>query len=238
MGKNKINAERLSVAINNINRYFLSEKVQNLQSEDFLEFEPEINTEKLDGLYDLYIGNMVNRTLILDALALLSVCVKEDLLWESPRLYELIDEQIRIDLLRLYIMLNEDQDKTTWVSIRTSSGTTRLQNYCNWVFDDMIREYVSKHLTDINNLTQAHHALKLTKRKRGRTPNDPRLSTLIWGIYSLLRDSCKFNSPMPNKVCQFIIYYLQLINIIPLDSEIDTFWIRAQLRYVQSKNRI
>lgn len=236
MGKNKINAERLSVARNNINRYFLSEKVQNLQSEDLLEFEPEINTETLDGLYDLYICNTVNRTLILDTLALLSVCIKEDLLWESPRLYEVVDEQIRIDLLRLYIMLDEVKDKTTWVSIRTSCGTTRLNNYCNWVLDDMVREYLNEHLKDINNINQAHHTLEQTKRKRGRIPNDPRLSKLIWGIYLLLSDSCKFNSPMPNKVCQFIIGYLQLIDIIPHETEIDTFWVRAQLRYIQSKN--
>lgn len=238
MEKNKMASARLSEALNIINKYFKSEKVESLQSVDLLKFEPGINTEKLDGLYDFYIGNEENRTLILDTLAILSVCVKEDLLWDPPKLYEVVDEQIRTDLLRLYIMLDDVKDKTTWVSIRTSCGTTRLKNYCNWVLDDMVREYLNEHLKDINNINQAHHTLEQTKRKRGRIPNDPRLSMLIWGIYSLLSDSCKFNSPMPNKVCQFIICYLQLINIIPPDSEIDTFWIRAQLRYVQSKNRI
>lgn len=142
MEENKMASARLSEALNIINKYFKSEKVESLQSVDLLKFEPGINTEKLDGLYDFYIGNEENRTLILDTLAILSVCVKEDLLWDPPKLYEVVDEQIRTDLLRLYIMLDDVKDKTTWVSIRTSCGTTRLKNYCNWVLDDMVQKYI------------------------------------------------------------------------------------------------
>jgi hypothetical protein len=40
---------------------------------------------------------------------------------------------------------------------------------------------------------------------------------------------------MPNKLCQFIIAYLQILDILPADTDIDTFWVRAQLRYIRSR---
>jgi hypothetical protein len=77
--------------------------------------------------------------------------------------------------------------------------------------------------------------LKKIKRHRGRIPTDPRIAILMWGTYSLIREYCSFRSPMPNRLCQFIIAYLQILDILPTDTEIDTFWVRAQLRYIRSK---
>ena len=99
----------------------------------------------------------------------------------------------------------------------------------------MVKEYLRTHLADIDSIETAEIELNKIKRHRGRIPNDPRLSLILWGTYTFLKEHYKFKSPMPNSLCQFIIIYLQTLDILSHDTDIDTFWIRAQLRYILTR---
>lgn len=195
----------------------------------------DIDITHLKKLYRELIGNSEKETELIDTLAAVSYYMASDSLGMSTSMFLMLDGMIRPDLLKLYIMLYDTSSKNTWISIRTVNGTIRLRNYCNWFLDDMIKNHLKKTLPDIQNISQAKAELEKSKRHKGRIPNDPRLSHLLWGTYRLFLDACTFKSPMPNKLCQFLLVYLQMLEVIPMTTEIDTFWIRAQLRYIRAK---
>ena len=230
-----LTSRRLNDVKTNLHKYYNYEISDKTSSEIPLDIATDINLIRLCESYRKLIGNEDREIELIDTLATVSHYMSSDSLGMSVSIYHMLDEMIRSDLLRLYIMLYDSSPQTTWISIRTINGTIRLRNYCNWFQDDMIKNYLKKNLPDIQNVSQAKSELEKNKRPKGRIPNDPRLSHLLWSTYSLLHDTCAFKTPMPNRLCQFLLIYLQMLGIVPLDTEIDTFWIRAQLRYIRSK---
>ena len=230
-----LTSRRMNNVKRNLHKYY-NYKIADETSNDMpLDIVTDIDLIRLRESFRQLIGNDDKERELTDTLSAVSHFMSSDSLGMSVSIYNMLNEMIRSDLLRLYIMLYGTSPQTTWISIRTINGTLRLRNYCNWFQDDMIKNYLKKNLPDIQNVSQAKSELEKNKRPKGRVPNDPRLSHLLWGTYSLLHDACAFKTPMPNRLCQFLIIYLQILGIVPLDTEIDTFWIRAQLRYIRSK---
>ena len=163
-----------------------------------LDIVADIDLIRLRESFRQLIGNDDKERELTDTLSAVSHFMSSDSLGMSVSIYNMLNEMIRSDLLRLYIMLYDTSPQTTWISIRTINGTLRLKNYCNWFQDDMIKNYLKKNLPDIQNVSQAKSELEKNKRPKGRVPNDPRLSHLLWGTYSLLYDACTFKTPMPN----------------------------------------
>ena len=230
-----LTSRRMNKVKRNLHKYY-NYKIADETSNDMpLDIVADIDLIRLRESFRQLIGNDDKERELTDTLSAVSHFMSSDSLGMSVSIYNMLNEMIRSDLLRLYIMLYDTSPQTTWISIRTINGTLRLKNYCNWFQDDMIKNYLKKNLPDIQNVSQAKSELEKNKRPKGRVPNDPRLSHLLWGTYSLLHDACAFKTPMPNRLCQFLLIYLQMLGILPLDTEIDTFWIRAQLRYIRSK---
>ena len=230
-----LTSRRMNNVKRNLHKYY-NYKIADETSNDMpLDIVTDIDLIRLRESFRQLIGNDDKERELTDTLSAVSHFMSSDSLGMSVSIYNMLNEMIRSDLLRLYIMLYGTSPQTTWISIRTINGTIRLRNYCNWFQDDMIKNYLKKNLPDIQNVSQAKRELEKNKRPKGRIPNDPRLSHLLWGTYSLLHDTCAFKTPMPNRLCQFLLIYLQMLGILPLDTEIDTFWIRAQLRYIISK---
>ena len=230
-----LTSRRMNNVKRNLHKYY-NYKIADETSNDMpLDIVADIDLIRLRESFRQLIGNDDKERELTDTLSAVSHFMSSDSLGMSVSIYNMLNEMIRSDLLRLYIMLYDTFPQTTWISIRTINGTLRLKNYCNWFQDDMIKNYLKKNLPDIQNVSQAKRELEKNKRPKGRVPNDPRLSHLLWGTYSLLHDACAFKTPMPNRLCQFLLIYLQMLGILPLDTEIDTFWIRAQLRYISSK---
>ena len=228
MERNTLTGKRLSAVHRNLLTYY------NYKAEDD-DIKANIDIPHLQKSYRELIGNPEKETELIATLAAVSYYMSSDSLGITPSIYQMFDGMIRPDLLKLYIMLYDTSTENRWISIRTVNGTIRLRNYCNWFLDDMIKTYLKNNLPDIKSISQAKEELEKSKRHKGRIPNDPRISHLLWGTYRLFQDTCTFKSPMPNKLCQFLLVYLQMLEVIPINPEIDTFWIRAQLRYIRTK---
>ena len=174
---------------------------------------------------------------VLNALILISDYV----LRHAPALDEAsfrkaLENYMRQDLLRLYVFCYEIlEGERHEITLRCKQGSVRLQNCCNWFREELMRDYLETHLPEIVTLQQAKEELLTGRRKRGREPKDARIPALLWGTYNVLVIHQWLPETMPNALCQFLIQLLQLQGVLPLDTEIDTFWIRAQLRYLRSK---
>ena len=235
MKKITLTAERYNTAITHLSRFYEYGMIMPICNGETAILETSIDIAKLHNAYNTYIGNPNSAERIIDTLILVSHVLREDNLGKSPKLRDTMSDWIRADLLQLYLAVHDDSRLISWVSIRTVDGTVKLKNFCNWFMDDMVKDYLRKNLPDITNTEQALEELRMIKGRRGRIPTDPRLSILLWGTYTLIKEHHEFKSPMPNRLCQFIIAYLQILDILPADTEIDTFWVRAQLRYIRSR---
>ena len=235
MKKITLTAERYNTAIVHLNRFFEYDKLIPICNGEIAKLDTSIDITKLHKVYNAYIDDTDQSENTIDTLILVSHVLRRDNLDKSPKLRDTMSDWIRADLLQLYLAAYEGSGLMSWVSVRTVDGTVKLRNFCNWFMDDMVREYLRKNLSDITDAEQAIEELKKNKRHRGRIPTDPRISILLWGTYSLIREYHEFKSPMPNRLCQFIIAYLQILDILPMETDIDTFWVRAQLRYIRSR---
>ena len=230
-----LTAERYNTAIMHLSRFFEYNKLIPIRNGEIAKLETSIDITKLHNVYNAYIDDTDLSESTIDTLILVSHVLHKDNLGKSPKLRDTMSEWIRADLLQLYLAVYDGTGLMSWVSVRTVDGTVKLRNFCNWFMDDMVKDYLSKNLSDITGTEQATEELRKIKGHRGRIPSDPRISILLWGTYSLIREYNEFKSPMPNKLCQFIIAYLQILDILPADTDIDTFWVRAQLRYIRSR---
>ena len=235
MKKITLTAERYNTAIMYLSKFFEYDKLTPICNGEIAILETSMDITKLHKVYNTYIDNTDSTERVIDTLILVSHVLRKDNLGKSPKLRDTMSEWIRADLLQLYLTAYGNSGMTSWVSVRTVDGTVKLRNFCNWFMDDMVKDYLRKNLTDITNAEQALEELRRIKGRRGRIPTDPRISILLWGTYTLVKEHHEFKSPMPNRLCQFIIAYLQILDILPADSEIDTFWVRAQLRYIRSR---
>lgn len=236
MKKITLTAKRYNSAIMHLSRFFEYDKLTPICNSEIARLETSIDITRLHKAYNLYIDDDTDATdCTIDTLILVSHVLRKDNLGKSPNLRDTMSDWSRADLLQLYMAAHEESERTSWVSVRTVNGTVKLRNFCNWFMDDMVKNYLRKNLSDVTSTEQAIKELRRIKGHRGRIPTDPRISILLWGTYSLIKEYHEFKSPMPNRLCQFIIAYLQVLDILPTDTEIDTFWIRAQLRYIRSK---
>ena len=230
-----LTAERYNTAIMYLSRFFEYDRLTPICNNEIVILETSMDITKLHKVYNTYIDNTGSTESAIDTLILVSHVLHKDNLGKSPKLKDTMSEWIRADLLQLYLAVYDGTGLMSWVSVRTVDGTVKLRNFCNWFMDDMVKDYLRKNLSDITGTEQATEELRRIKGHRGRIPTDPRISILLWGTYSLIREHHEFKSPMPNKLCQFIIAYLQILDILPVDTDIDTFWVRAQLRYIRSR---
>lgn len=235
MKKITLPADRYNTATRNLLRFFEYDKLAEINADDSAMLETSFNINKLHSAYNNYIDSQMLSEPIIDTLCIVSYALIKDNLGKSTKISDNMKEWIKADLLQLYLAVYGRVEQPTWISLRSADGTIRLRNFCNWFMDDMVKDYLRKNLSSIKSTEQAEQELRRIKGRRGRIPTDPRIAVLMWGTYSLIREYCSFRSPMPNRLCQFIIAYLQILDILPTDTEIDTFWVRAQLRYIRSK---
>lgn len=235
MGRITFTADRFNIALENLKKHYKYEYGTRITPEDKAVIETNINVQQLrQGLRECF-GVYENEDILLDTFCVVSYYLQKDALGLSTNIFNNLNTLLRKDLIKLYLAVYENRKIATWISLRTADGTIRLNNYCNWFLDDMVKEYLRTHLADIDSIEAAEIELNRIKRYRGRIPNDPRLSLLMWGTYTFLKEYYIFKSPMPNNICQFIIIYLQELDILPKNTEIDTYWVRAQLRYIRTK---
>ena len=221
MRKITLSADKYNAAIRNLSRFFEYDKLPEINEDDNAILETSFNINKLCDAYNSYIDSQNLNESIINTLCLVSYALRKDNLGLPTKISDNIKECIKTDLLQLYIAVYGRNEQPTWISLRSVYGTIKLRNFCNWFMDDMVKDYLRKNLSSINNIEQAERELKRIKRHRGRIPTDPRIAILMWGTFSLIREYCSLRSPMPNRLCQFIIAYLQILDILPTDTEMQ-----------------
>ena len=140
------------------------------------------------------------------------------------------DEAIRQDLLKLYHACTNPDALSGKIEIRSRNNTIRMDNHFNWVQDAMIRGFLKEHL---NNLTEME-TYGSSQTKAGRKAYDERAGIIMKGVYTMITESHEFASPMPNNLCCFILFYLELCGIQPSQHKVGAQWVRSQLRYLLS----
>ena len=140
------------------------------------------------------------------------------------------DDAIRQDLLKLYHACTNPDALSGKIEIRSRNNTIRMDNHFNWVQDAMIRGFLKEHL---NNLTEME-AYGSSQTKAGRKAYDARAGIIMKGVYTMITESHEFASPMPNNLCCFILFYLELCGIQPSQNKVGAQWVRSQLRYLLS----
>ena len=140
------------------------------------------------------------------------------------------DEAIRQDLMKLYHACTNPDALSGKIEIRSRNNTIRMDNHFNWVQDAMIRGFLKEHL---NNLTEME-AYGSHPSKAGRKAYDARAGIIMKGVYTMITESHEFASPMPNNLCCFILFYLELCGIQPSQHKVGVQWVRSQLRYLLS----
>lgn len=146
-------------------------------------------------------------------------------------------QRLRLDLLRLYILKSTTRAGDALI-VKNQSRSFRLENDSNWIFSEMIGPYMDQHLGRNISREQARKELEAGEsHHRGRRVSDPRVPRLMLGTWRILTEHHGFRTPMPNVLCNFIIRLLQLQGVFPENTDIDTLWVRAQLRYLNGKAR-
>ena len=223
--------EEFGVAAENLLRFYGIDLTHT--EKDFTDFTASFNVDSLTHKY----GTLIDE--VLDTLLLLT----EYVIVNTPTINadsfkRVLQNYTRQDLLRLYVFCYDYLDGENRVfTMRGRKGSVRLENYCNWFRDEMVQDYLKKNLPGITSVAQAKAELLSGKRKRGRVPNDARVPALLWGTYQLLIEQQGLPDAMPNILCEFLIQLLQLQQVFPTDTEIDAFWVRAQLRYIRSREK-
>ena len=152
---------------------------------------------------------------------------------------ELVDHFAYDDMLKLYIACSDIENFTGRMFLRCGKRTVSLDNTCNWMQDVMIRSFLKEHLPEHITVKQAERELGEQKQAiTGRRHYDIRTPILLLGTYNLIKDTHYMASPMPNNVCEFLLFFLKLCGVNPSRSEVDATWIRSQLRYLLSRESV
>ena len=179
-----------------------------------------------------------NADLVMTALRLLCYSVKYQPGGELTYTADGLKAQLRRrDLLRLLILCKTTKTGDALI-IKNKTRSFDLHNDSGWFVCEMIEPFLVQELgKDFTAEMAAQELEQASTRHRGRQPKDPQMLHLIFGTYRLLSAHHHFRTPMPNALCSFIIRLLQIMDILPEHTEIDTFWIRAQLRYMRSQRK-
>lgn len=227
-------AEAFSRASGLIRQYFGIEITNQAQCKDgSTTLNTSLDLNEIRKAYAELPGPSPNDSVIQDAVILLSDHVKSN----APLPDENSADKTakRQDMLRLYVFCEENLHSHEDITIRSRTGSIRLANSSNWLYEKLARPYLQANLATITSLDEAKKELLTGRRSRGRKPNDPRVPALLWGTYGMLSELHGFDSMMPNALCNFIIRLLQIQGVFPPDTEIDTLWVRAELRYIRSR---
>lgn len=196
------------------------------------------SVDKLMEAYSNLPGPCVNDDTIIKVISLMTYYFENNKpVADEESFQNAIQKNIRQDLLRLYIFCNNSMKNYENISISSRVDSIRLGNSCNWLWNDLVKDYLKANLPDITSVVQAKDELIRGKSKRGRQPKDARIPVIIWGTFQLLTDLHGFQTPMPNSLCDFMVKLLQNMEILPENTEIDKYWIRAELRYLKSKEQ-
>lgn len=194
-----------------------------------------------DKLMEAYSGlpePCKNDDTIIKVISLMEYCFENNRpAADEKSLHNVLQKNIRQDLLRLYVFCNNSLKNFENINISSKVDSIKLGNSCNWLWNDLIKDYLKANLPDITSVAQAKDELIRGKTKRGRQPKDARIPVIIWGTFRLLTDLHGFQTPMPNSLCDFLVKLLQDMEILPENTEIDKYWIRAELRYLRSKEQ-
>lgn len=191
---------------------------------------PQSDREQLLERYRL-LGASINECEDIRRLTMLCFNMRMDAYILASFGFEKIrDEAIRKDLLKLYHACTNPDALSGKIEIRSRNNTIRMDNHFNWVQDAMIRGFLKEHL---NNLTEME-AYGSSPSKAGRKAYDARTGIIMKGVYTMISESHDFASPMPNNLCCFILFYLELCGIQPSQNKVGTQWVRSQLRYLLS----
>lgn len=220
-----------------ISQYFGIEITMSAQCKDgSITLDTTLDLNELQKAYVELLGSSPNDGIIQDALVLLSDYVKSTAPLPDEKSFDKTAKLCtRQDMLRLYVFCEENGHSHEDITIRSKAGSIRLANSRNWLYERLAKPYLQANLTEITSVDEAKKELLTGKRSRGRKPNDPRVPALLWGSFRLLSELHGFDSLMPNALCNFIIRLLQVQGVFPPDTEIDTLWVRAELRYIRSR---
>lgn len=220
-----------------LNEYYGIELLPSIyQKDDTIILETSLDIDGIRKIFEELPGTSENDSLIVETLILLTSYIKSNApLLDEESFAKAMKVYTRQDMLRLYAFCEENKYSYEGITIRSKKGSIRLQNSLNWLWKDLVDPYLKTNLSDIQSSEEARKELLTGKSRRGRRPNDPRVPVLLWGTYQLLSNLHGFSSPMPNSLCRFIIQLLQIQDVFPLETEIDTLWVRAELRYIKSR---
>ena len=193
---------------------------------------PSLIGEQLIAVY-MPLGATETDDELLQTLHLLVFCVKQknDIIGSS-------DDKRICDILKLSLLCSGTKDGDS-IIVKNRARCFRLDNRYNWLIDELVRPFCEKIIGEDRSTSDIENELKLMLRhQRGRRYRDPRVPVLLWGTYRLLTDKHGFRTPMPNRLCTFLIELLKIMKVFPLNTEVDELWIRAQLRYIKTKKDI
>lgn len=156
-------------------------------------------------------------------------------------LYQQYIHEVRPDMLKLYIVLNQPKQKNgkdfiTDIKIAAGGNSPILINNKNSWLENRLNDYLHQYL-GVNSLEEAQDELHFIygDKKVGSKKIDPIQSLYIWGTYQLLQDthlkSVKEKVPTRPQA-NLIESYLRAIELIEADDvDTDANNIRSRLSY-------
>ncbi|WP_195545381.1 hypothetical protein [Bacteroides finegoldii] len=200
-------------------------------------------------IMESYVTKLYNEDFASCALIFMAALLYRDRITEVPisegeyddMLYQQYIHEVRPDMLKLYIALNQPKQKKgkdfiTDIKI-TAGGNSpiAINNKDSW-FENKLNEYLHQYL-GVNSLEEAQEELHFIygDKKVGSKKINPIQSLYIWGTYQLLQDthlkSVKEKVPTRPQA-NLIESYLRAIELIEADDvDTDANNIRSRLSY-------
>ena len=200
-------------------------------------------------IMESYVTKLYNEDFASCALIFMAALLYRDRITEVPisegeyddMLYQQYIHEVRPDMLKLYIALNQPKQKNgkdfiTDIKITAGGNSPILINNKDSWFENKLNEYLHQYL-GVNSLEEAQDELHFIygDKKVGSKKINPIQSLYIWGTYQLLQDthlkSVKEKVPTRPQA-NLIESYLRAIELIEADDvDTDANNIRSRLSY-------
>ncbi len=200
-------------------------------------------------IMESYVTKLYNEDFASCALIFMAALLYRDRITEVPisegeyddMLYQQYIHEVRPDMLKLYIALNQPKQKNgkdfiTDIKIAAGGNSPILINNKNSWLENRLNDYLHQYL-GVNSLEEAQDELHFIygDKKVGSKKIDPIQSLYIWGTYQLLQDthlkSVKEKVPTRPQA-NLIESYLRAIELIEADDvDTDANNIRSRLSY-------
>ena len=200
-------------------------------------------------IMESYVTKLYNEDFASCALIFMAALLYRDRITEVPisegeyddMLYQQYIHEVRPDMLKLYIALNQPKQKNgkdfiTDIKITAGGNSPILINNKDSWFENKLNEYLHQYL-GVNSLEEAQEELHFIygDKKVGSKKINPIQSLYIWGTYQLLQDthlkSVKEKVPTRPQA-NLIESYLRAIELIEADDvDTDANNIRSRLSY-------